>query len=83
MQNPATYSSDRNPARRKRLWIALAALVVVGGVAVFLISKNSAARSADEAKKNAPAVTLEFTPNDIATVALQPLVRTSAIAGTL
>ncbi|MEO7108644.1 MAG: efflux RND transporter periplasmic adaptor subunit [Rhodoferax sp.] len=83
MQNSATYSPDRNPARRKRLWIALAALVVVGGTAAFFVSKNSAARAADDAKKNAPAVTLEFTPNDIASITLQPLVRTSAIAGSL
>ncbi len=83
MQNSDNYAPTRKPTRRKRLWIALAALVVLGGTATFFISKNSTARAADEAKKNAPAVTLEFTPNDIATVALQSLVRTSAVSGTL
>lgn len=79
-----TYSvADKTPARRKLVWIALTALLVVGGTAAFLVSKNSSARSADDAKKNAPPVTLEFTPNDIAKVGMQPLVRTSSVSGTL
>lgn len=76
-------AAGRSPARRKLIWLALTALVAVGGTAAVLVSKNSAARSADTAKKNAPAVTLEFTPGDIATVGLQPLVRTSSVSGTL
>ena len=83
MQNSDFSSTHRNPVRRKLVWIALTAMVVIGGAAAFLISKNSSASSAEDAKKNAPPVTLEFVPNDIATVALQPLVRTSAISGTL
>ncbi|MES2584821.1 MAG: efflux RND transporter periplasmic adaptor subunit [Pseudomonadota bacterium] len=83
MHHPTFPTSNRNPARRKLVWLALTALVVVGGGAAFLISKNSAARSAEAAKKNAPAVTLEFTTGDIAKVALQPLVRTSSVSGTL
>jgi len=83
MQHPTFSATNPNPARRKLIWIALTALVVVGGTAAFLVSKNSAARSADAAKKNAPDVTLEFTPADIAKVALQPLVRTSSVSGTL
>nr|WP_295786289.1 efflux RND transporter periplasmic adaptor subunit [Rhodoferax sp.] len=83
MQNPAFLSNNRNPARRKLVWIALTAAVVIGGASAFFISKNSSASAAQDAKKNAPPVTLEFVPSDIATVALQPLVRTSAISGTL
>jgi len=83
MTSITSLAADRSPGRRKLIWIALTALLVVGGSAAFLVSKNSAARSADDAKKNAPPVTLEFTANDIATVGLQPLVRTSAISGTL
>lgn len=83
MQNSAFLRNDRNPTRRKLVWIALTAVVVIGAAAAFLISKNSSASSAEEAKKNAPPVTLEFVPSDIATVALQPLVRTSAVSGTL
>lgn len=83
MQNPVFLTTNRNPAHRKLVWIALTAVVVIGGTAAFFVSKNSSASSAEDAKKNAPPVTLEFVPNDIATVALQPLVRTSAISGTL
>lgn len=83
MQHSAIASPDRSPARRKLLWLALTVALVGGGAAAFLVSKNSSARSAEDAKKNAPPVTLEFTANDIATVVLQPLVRTSAISGTL
>lgn len=83
MQHTAHSLASKTPARRKLMWIALTAVVAVGGTAVFFVSKNSAARSADAAKKDAPAVTLEFTANDIAKVALQPLVRTSSVSGTL
>jgi membrane fusion protein (multidrug efflux system) len=83
MQNPAFPSNESKPARRKLVWIAVTAVVVIGGASAFFVSKNSTARAADDAKKNAPPVTLEFVPNDIATVVLQPLVRTSAISGTL
>lgn len=79
----STLSTARSPARRKLIWIALAVVLVLGGTAAVLVSKNSAARSADEAKKNAPPVTLEFTATDIARVGLQALVRTSAVSGTL
>ncbi len=83
MQYTTHSAASAKPARRKLIWLALTALVAVGGTAAFLVSKNSAARSEDAAKKNAPPVTLEFTANDIARVALQPLVRTSSVSGTL
>lgn len=83
MQYPQITAAGRNPAGRKLIWLALTALVAVGGTAAFFVSKNSVARSADAAKKNVPAVTLEFTPADIAKVALQPLVRTSSVSGAL
>ena len=83
MTLPPTLSTTRSPARRKLIWLALTAVLVLGGTAAVLVSKNSAARSADEAKKNAPPVTLEFTATDIARVGLQALVRTSAVSGTL
>ncbi len=83
MQHTNYSVANKTPARRKLVWIALTALLVVGGTAAFLVSKNSSARSADDAKKNAPPVTLEFTPSDIAKVGLQPLVRTSSVSGTL
>ncbi len=83
MQTPTLVNTDRPRARRKLVWLALAVLLAAGGTAAFVVSKNSAARSADTAKKNAPPVTLEFTASDIATVGLQPLVRTSSVSGTL
>lgn len=83
MTTTSSIATYRSPTRRKLIWLALTAVLAVGGTAAFLVSKNSAARSADAAKKNAPAVTLEFTPADIAKVALQPLVRTSSVSGTL
>ena len=83
MQNPTFSATSGSPTRRKLVWLALAVLLVAGGTAAVLVSKNSAARSADADKKNAPPVTLEFTAGDIATVHLQPLVRTSSISGTL
>ena len=83
MQHPTYSEVKKTPARRKLVWIALISLLVVGGTAAFLVSKNSSARSADAAKKNAPPVTLEFTPSDIAKVGMQPLVRTSSVSGTL
>ena len=83
MQHPTYSVAKKTPARRKLVWIALTSLLVVGGTTAFLVSKNSSARSADAAKKNAPPVTLEFTPSDIAKVGLQPLVRTSSVSGTL
>ena len=83
MTPPTLVATERSPARRKLMWFALTAVLALGGVAAVLVSKNSAARSADEAKKNAPPVALEFTATDIASVGLQPLVRTSAVSGTL
>ena len=83
MQHPTFTATGPHPARRKLVWLAVAALLVVGGGAAVIVSKNSAARAADAAKKNAPAVTLEFNAGDIAKVALQPLVRTSSVSGTL
>ena len=83
MTPPTLVATERSPTRRKLMWFALTAVLALGGVAAVLVSKNSAARSADEAKKNAPPVTLEFTATDIASVGLQPLVRTSAVSGTL
>ena len=83
MQPSARFFSERSPARRKLIWLALAVALVAAGTGAFLVSKNSSARSAEDAKKNAPPVTLEFTANDIATAGLQPLVRTSTISGTL
>lgn len=83
MQYPNFSATGRNPTRRKLVWLALTAVVAVSGTVAFFVSKNSAARSAESAKKNAPAVTLEFTPGDIATLGLQPLVRTSSVSGTL
>lgn len=78
-----TATTGQPLLRRSKLWLALATLVVVAGAVAFLASKNSTAKSADEAKKNAPPVTLEFTPSDIAKAGLQALVRTSSISGTL
>jgi len=83
MQNPTFFAVDRAPARRKLIWLALAVLLAAGGTAAFFVSKNSAARSAEADKKNAPPVALEFAASDIATIGLQPLVRTSSVSGTL
>ena len=83
MQNPNFSASARAPARRKWVWLAVVVLLAAGGTAAVLVSKNSAARAAEADKKNAPPVTLEFTAGDIATVGLQPLVRTSSVSGTL
>lgn len=83
MQYTTHSVASKTPALRTLIWLGLAALLAVGGTAAFFVSKSSTARSADAAKKNAPAVTLEFTANDIAKVALQPLVRTSSVSGTL
>ena len=83
MQSTTHSVASKTPALRTLIWLGLAALLAVGGTAAFFVSKSSTARSADAAKKNAPAVTLEFTANDIAKVALQPLVRTSSVSGTL
>lgn len=82
MHHPTYSVANKTPARRKLVWVAITALVV-GGTAAFLVSKNSSARSAEDAKKNAPPVTLEFTPSDIAKLGLQPMVRTSSVSGTL
>ena len=83
MQNPTFVAVDRAPARRKLVWLAITVLLVAGGTAAFFVSKNSAARAAEADKKNAPPVALEFTATDIATIGLQPLVRTSSVSGTL
>lgn len=83
MTPPTLVATERSPTRRKLMWFALTAVLALGGVAAVLVSKNSSTRSTEDAKKNAPPVTLEFTANDIATVVLQPLVRTSAVSGTL
>jgi membrane fusion protein (multidrug efflux system) len=83
MQNSTFVATRGAPARRKLLWLALAALLVAGGTAAFLLSKKAGAASAETDKKNAPPVTLEFNAGDIATAGLQPLMRTSSVSGTL
>ncbi len=83
MQNSTFVATRGAPARRKLLWLALAALLVAGGTAAFLLSKKAGAASAEADKKNAPPVTLEFNAGDIATAGLQPLMRTSSVSGTL
>lgn len=83
MNHTLNSDMDRPRTRRKLIWLTVAALVVIGGGVAFFISKNSNAKAEELAKKNAPPVTLEFTPSDITKAGMQALVRTSAISGTL
>lgn len=83
MNHTPISDMDRPRARRKLIWLAVAALVAIGASAAFFLSKNSSTKTEDMAKRDAPPVRLEFTPSDIARVGLQSLVRTTTISGTL
>jgi RND family efflux transporter MFP subunit len=65
------------------LFFALGAVLVLGGGAAYVAQSSASAKPAGDGKpENAP-VTLEFAASDIAVVALQPLVRTILISGSL
>ncbi len=83
MQLSTRSAAESAPLRRKLVWLALIVLLAAAGGAALVVSQRSEARSAEAAKKNGPDVTLEFGANDIATVGLEPLVRTSSVSGSL
>jgi len=69
--------------QKKSTWAISATVVVVLGVTAAILFKNDAAKASESPKAQSAAVTLEFAPNDIATVLLQPLVRSIALSGSL
>ncbi len=69
--------------RRKFLWLASAAVLLIAGAGGFVLLKNSNTKASESNKKDATPVTLEFAAGDIAMVQVQPLARTVALSGSL
>lgn len=69
---------------RKKSWrVASAALVVLAGAGGIAVWNKSNAKVSEPFKKQDVAVTLEFSPDDVAVVQLRPLARTVSISGSL
>ena len=77
------FSSLSPFASKKRMLISAAVLALIAAGVVYQMRSGAAAKPTPEADKPAAAVKLDFTPSDIAVVALQPLARSIPVSGSL
>jgi RND family efflux transporter MFP subunit len=69
--------------RRKPVWLSLLVLLALGGAGGVMVVKSQSAKASETSKKDAPVVTLEFAPGDIAVVAVQALAQGVSVSGSL
>lgn len=83
MNNPSLSSKPRAFWRRKPVWLATLAMLLLVIAGAVMSIKSGAAKTSEASKPDKPPVTLEFAPGDIAVVVLQPLTRSVSVSGSL
>lgn len=79
-------SQSRKPRSfwwRKPVWLSLLVLLMLGGAGGVMVVKSQSAKASETSKKDAPVVTLEFAPGDIAVVTVKALAQGVSVSGSL